>query len=113
MERWYTPQMLAKATGLGVSTCRHLIAQSADKICVSQNPNSERKRYAISESGFAKLVAQTRRQSAAEQAGQMQQSAQDDRKAAKRREKPIPGFNPDGTIMNSRQLKEAGLWPIK
>ncbi len=113
IERYYTPQALAKATGLAVEQCRSLIKQSPDRICVSRNPGSLRPRWAISEKGFRELTEKHRRKALQQQ--------QDARAAARSEEKPerkrnirlnapMAGMNPDGTIMNSRQLKAAGLW---
>lgn len=109
LERFYTPQALAQETGLNVSQCRSLIAQSTERICVSRNPDSKKPRWAISESGFNALVASHRRKAQAER----RETEHPDRKADRHRRKVavnVPGINPDGTIMNSRQLKAAGLW---
>lgn len=109
LERFYTPQALARETGLNVSQCRSLIAQSTERICVSRSPDSQKKRWAISESGFNALVEEYRQKAQAER----RETDQPDRKADRRRRKAAvnaPGINPDGTIMNSRQLKAAGLW---
>lgn len=115
IDRYYTPQALADATGLCVSQCRTLIAQSPDRLCISRDPNSKKPRYAISEKGFNLLLAQQRerRQQQLRQK-QLAHQAEEALPQRKRGRKPNicleEGLNPDGTIMNSRQLKAAGLW---
>lgn len=109
LERYYTPKALSEATGLNVSQCRTLIAQSPDRLFVSQNPNSRRPRWAISEKGFHALMEEHRKKALRQQT----EAARVEEKAPNRQRKQavsIPGLTPDGKIMNSRQLKAAGLW---
>lgn len=109
IDRFYTPQALSEATGLCVSQCRSLIAQSPLRICVSKNPESKRPRWAISESGFKQLEAEMRAKAQTEQRQKHTQQAKPKKNV--RKASPVAhGMNPDGTIMNSRQLKAAGLW---
>lgn len=106
IDRYYTPQALADATGLHISQCRSLIAQSEDSICISRDPNSKKPRYAISEKGFNKLVeTQKNRRKVA-----MFESQQPAKKPARQKRTAVAGLNPDGTIMNRKQLKAAGLY---
>lgn len=111
ISRMYTPQALADATGLCLSQCRTLIAQSENKICVSRNPNSQKKRWVIGEQDFQKLLDQLKRKGAAAMRQQQEQNPEPERRRGRKPQIFLEeGLNPDGTIMNSRQLKAAGLW---
>lgn len=125
IDRYYTPQALADATGLCISQCRNLIAQSDDSICISKNPDSRKKRWAISEKGFHKLVEDQRQQKVAdrkrrEEKNQLQkaqciecaenQLRQNQHRTQKKQNPTELGFTPDGKIPNSKQLKAAGKW---
>lgn len=111
IDRYYTPQALADATGLNVSQCRTLIAQSPDKLCISRNPDSRKKRWAISERGFRELVDRHRRSALVDQrAREEKQQPQKPQRTPKKQNLAELGFTPDGKIPNSRQLKAAGKW---
>lgn len=111
IERFYTPRQLAAATGLAASQCRALINNSPDKICISRNPECRKLRWVISESGFLALVEQNRLRALRTQIEQKNGNKGDKTKPARRGRKPAAGYglNPDGTIMNSRQLEAAGI----
>ena len=109
IDRYYTPQALADATGLYVSQCRALILQSPDRLLISRNPNTKKPRYAISEKAFKELVEKNRRQV---QAMELEKQTPPVRRE-KRKSVPLggsPGLTPDGKIMTRKQMKEAGLW---
>ena len=111
IDRYYTPQALADATGLCVSQCRALILQSPERLLVSRNTNSKKKRWAISEHAFCALVDAHRAKAAEDQRERNAKQRPVKTKSAPRKARNLtPGLNPDGTIMNSRQLKEAGMW---
>lgn len=109
IDRYYTPQALADATGLYVSQCRALILQSPDKLLVSRNPNTKKPRYAISEKAFKELVEQNRRQVLAMEYEKQTPPAKRERRKRIPLDAP-PGLTPDGKIMTRKQMKEAGLW---
>lgn len=112
IDRYYTPQALADATGLCISACRTLIAQSPDRLCISRNPDSKKKRWAISEHGFRELVERHRTKACMDQFEREEKKNPKKPERARKKPRPlsIPGLTADGKIMNSRQLKEAGLW---
>lgn len=111
IERFYTPRQLAAATGLAPSQCKALIDKSPDRICISRNPECSKLRWAISESGFLALVEQHRQKALRAQIEQQQKGKADKAPPARKGRKPTArdGLNPDGTIMNSRQLEAAGI----
>lgn len=109
IDRYYTPQALADATGLYVSQCRALILQSPDRLLISRNPNTKKPRYAISEKAFKDLVEKNRRQILAMDLEKQKPTVKRERR------KPVPvgaapGLTADGKIMTRKQMKEAGLW---
>lgn len=112
IDRYYTPRALADATGLGISACRTLIVQSPDRLCISRNPDSKKKRWAISERGFRDLVEKHRDKARMDQYEREKKKnpAKHERTRKKAVPAAIPGLTPDGKIMTSSQLKAAGLW---
>lgn len=112
IDRYYTPQALADATGLCVSQCRALILQSPERLLVSRNPESKKKRWAISERAFYALVEKHRATDYADTQERLEKQRPPEKKRAAKKRTPdgISRLTPDGKLMNRRQLQEAGLW---
>lgn len=108
IDRYYTPQALADATGLCVSQCRALIIQSPDRLLISRNPNTKKPRYAISERAFRELLETNRRREQMKGIEKLPPAKREQRKKVLMG--AVPGLTPDGKIMTRKQMKEAGLW---
>lgn len=107
----YTAQTLAKYHGMDERHWDYVIRHHLPEMglpffCISRDPKSSRKRVAA---WGRDLNAWDER---------CQKAARESEAAVKPHEKRsrpasmqiLAGQNPDGTIMNSRQLKAAGLW---
>lgn len=108
----YTPKMLAATHGLDNqqwdNIIRHQLPQMGLPI-ITLGRCSESKKPRIAAFGRElNRWDEEQRRKAAEKASKT--DAKKTRQPKKTKSAVIPGLTPDGKLMNSRQLKEAGLW---
>ena len=105
----YTPKMLAATHGMTEQYWdyiirHHLPQMGLPNLNISQSPTSKRQRLAA----FGRDLNQWDANRKREARERIMQPAEKQKAAAARKNVcRMPGFNPDGTIMNSRQLREA------